>query len=112
MKKLIAILGMVMVITVSAVGVITMINNERDHEEAIEIAICDVENETTKDAFLNYVRDNDTYSNMDVAEVNVYTEMWHETEYWICEVFNSEGMLIGEIDVPHDAIIADMQNYI
>lgn len=108
-KKLGVILGMVM-LTVSIAVIGILMRNE--HVERVDAAINDIESVETQNAFMHYVKNdlNLEYAD-DIRYVETTIEPWREHTYWVIKGFDANGILLVEIDTPHDRMINEMWNY-
>lgn len=95
MKKVIAILGMVMVITISAIGVVTMMNNNHDKAKMAGVdatVVAELEK-----AYAKYANDENLFhkqiARAELSDINA--EGCYDNPWYNFEVYDTDGNYIG-----------------
>ena len=111
MKKVITILGMVMVITVSAIGVITMMNN---NEKNTDIDTTTISYYDADEAVMKYIKSENVFDNSDTV-TTVEIEAQHLATgdcFWNIVARDADGKAVGIMSIDSDLIVERLQNYI
>lgn len=111
MKKLIAILGMVMVITISAIGVVILIGynhveNETVDEDSIIAAV-------VEKGYVDYANDTNKFSKqIAYAKLSINAEGCNDNPWYNFDCYDQDGNYIGWGGMHRDYLYEVIANYL
>lgn len=114
MKKVITVLGMVMVITVSVIGVVTMMNNNEKDTDIDTTTIKYISYYDADEAVMKYIKSENVFDDSDkVTTVEIEAQHLATGDcFWDIVARDADGKAVGMMSIDSDLIVERLQNYI